>query len=78
MFVLRIITAWWYWILNRNDEEAKRRVLICGDCPKMKWGVCTCCGCPIITKSRLLDETCPHPDGDKWAINKPEGFQSPG
>jgi len=66
MKIFRILLSWYYWVLNRNDEVARGRVLICGGCEKLKWGVCKVCGCPIVSKSRLLDEVCPHPDGDKW------------
>jgi len=38
---------------------------------------CTLCGCPLetkgrtnsffsLTRGRVIDTTCPHPDGDKW------------
>ena len=63
---MRILLAWWFWFTNRNDEVARQRLKICSMCEKMKWGICKVCGCPLQTKARLLDEICPHPDGNKW------------
>jgi hypothetical protein len=36
--------------------------------------VCSVCTCPLQMKARLLDEACPHPNGDKWKSsgNQPE------
>lgn len=63
----RIILGWYYWMTNRNNELARKRLAICVKCELMKWGVCTGCGCPLQAKSRIEGEVCPHPDGDKWA-----------
>jgi hypothetical protein len=75
---MRIILAWWYWLTNRNDEIAQYRLKICAHCELLKWGVCTVCGCPIVAKSRLLDESCPHPMGDKWEIKNPDSVAKAG
>jgi hypothetical protein len=63
---MKILIAWWFWITNRNDEVARRRLKICAKCEKRKWFVCGICYCPLQTKARLLDSECPHPDGNKW------------
>jgi hypothetical protein len=40
--------------------------MICAKCDKRKWFVCSVCTCPLQMKARLLDEICPHPNGNKW------------
>jgi hypothetical protein len=65
--MIRILTAWWLWITNRNNKLAKARLKICSPCDKMKWGVCKICGCPIQTKIRLYDESCPL---KKWSARE--------
>lgn len=64
--MIRILTAWWLLITNRNKGLAKTRIKICAKCDKRKGLVCGICFCPIQAKARLLEEDCPHPDGDKW------------
>jgi hypothetical protein len=63
---MRILLAWWFWITNRNDEIARKRLSVCAGCDKRKWFVCGVCGCVLQAKARDLTETCPHPKGDKW------------
>lgn len=62
----RIILGWWYYITNKNNELARRRLSVCVDCPYRKWFACGLCGCGLQAKSRLHEEDCPHPEGDKW------------
>jgi hypothetical protein len=64
----KIILAWYYWITSRNNDLARKRLKHCAACELLKWGVCTQCGCPVQTKSRLEDAECPHPNGNKWKI----------
>lgn len=70
MKIFRIPLAWWFWITNRNDEVARQRLKVCAGCELRRWFVCGECGCPLQAKARLLDEECPHPNGNKWAIKK--------
>jgi len=50
---------------------SRKRLVICSHCEKRNWFMCGECGCPLIAKSRLDDEECPHPDGDKWNLGLP-------
>lgn len=64
--------GWFHVLTFKESEEAKRRIGICRKCPsnkrKLRWfgswfvSVCIECGCPIIAKSRSVDE-CPL---NKW------------
>lgn len=54
--MIRILTAWYFWITNRNNKLAKSRLMICAACEKRKWGLCSVCGCPLIAKARLTGE----------------------
>lgn len=69
--MIRILTAWWLMLTNRNEGLVTTRLKICAKCDKRKWFVCNICKCPLNVKARLSDEICPHPLGDKWAIEKP-------
>lgn len=66
MKIFRILLAWWYVISQQNNELSRKRLPVCAMCDKRKGFVCGVCLCPLIAKSRLEDEECPHPDGDKW------------
>lgn len=62
----RIILGWWYYLTNKNNVLARRRLSICVDCELLKWGLCTGCGCVAKVKATIEEEYCPHPEGDKW------------
>ena len=53
-----------------DAEEKKRRVEICVSCENKEefFGKkrCKICLCFIEPKASLVDQTCPHPTGDKW------------
>ncbi len=55
----RIILGWWYWITNRNNELAKKRLDYCLHCPFRVGVTCGECGCLLQAKARLEEETCP-------------------
>lgn len=57
--VRNIILAWWFVAIFFDPPYAKSRRKICNQCPSKKWGVCTECGCPIVSKPRIKDEECP-------------------
>lgn len=40
-------------------SKYKERVSICKECPHYKVGVCTKCGCPILSKAILAHTDCP-------------------
>lgn len=54
-----IALSYWRLAIGNDPPYAKPRRKICHACPKMKCGVCTICGCPIATKPRIEDESCP-------------------
>lgn len=66
MKIFRILLAWWYVLISRNNEMSRKRLVICAHCELREGFVCGVCTCPLIAKSRLDDEGCPHPEGDKW------------
>lgn len=59
----RVIIGWWNVITKKESEEAHRRYEICMKCDKrLKMGngagICSLCGCPIISKTRSPEEKC--------------------
>ena len=41
----------------------------CVKCPFLEFDVafyCGVCECTLSMKGRVIDEVCPHPDGNKW------------
>lgn len=65
--VYRIFLGWYYFITNKNNEMALERLKICVECPLMKRGVCTDCGCVLQAKARIKEEKCPL---DKWDLDR--------
>lgn len=63
---MKILIAWYYFLTNRNNALAQKRLKICSECERRIWFVCGVCGCPLNAKARLPDEPCEHPDGNKW------------
>ena len=64
----RVIIGWWNVITKNETSEAKRRYDICMECEDRmkigrKGGICSICGCPIISKTRSPKEKCLK---DKW------------
>lgn len=53
-----------------TKEEANRRLDICKGCDKitsfMGKPQCSICYCFVEPKTKLIDQSCPHPDGPKW------------
>lgn len=50
--------------------ERDRRVEICRGCDLYVDGRCSKCGCACAWGAFLESKSCPHPDGDKWAVTK--------
>ena len=46
---------------------AEKRLKICEPCPRRKDSTCTLCGCPLQSKSKSVNATCPL---DKWPIER--------
>ena len=63
-----IIRGWYYMIFGKNKKLYNSRIIICDKCEhKECFGkyccVCELCGCPLISKLRVQEETCPE---NKW------------
>jgi len=60
----RILKGWAKAILNQHTEVGDQRMAVCNSCPnKTAIGTCAICLCPLITKTKVLEEACP---ADKW------------
>lgn len=51
-------------IFATAEDVAKRRA-ICNACEKKILGVCTACGCPLLSKIKVSISKCPL---DKWEV----------
>jgi hypothetical protein len=53
-----------------SQEEKDRRVEICNFCENLELFLtkkrCKVCLCFIEAKASLIEQTCPHPQGDRW------------
>lgn len=53
-----------------SDEEKKKRLKACGSCDKQETFMgknrCQVCLCFVDAKASLVDQTCPHPNGNRW------------
>jgi hypothetical protein len=53
-----------------EEEEKNTRIKTCNSCENMEVFLskkrCKVCLCFIEAKASLTDQTCPHPNGDKW------------
>lgn len=49
-------------------QKKKYLALVVGEkaIKEIKGLVCAKCMCPLSGKLRVIEETCPHPDGEKW------------
>lgn len=59
----RIIKGWTGVVKGTKEDFAKERMDVCNTCPAKKAGVCTICGCPLIAKTKVIEEHCPE---NKW------------
>lgn len=57
--LVRIILGWWFFITNRNNDLAKKRLDVCVYCPYRVGVTCGECGCFLQAKTRVPEETCP-------------------
>ena len=53
-----------------EESEKKQRLKICEDCDQSEEFMgkkrCKICKCFLTAKASLADQSCPHPDGNKW------------
>lgn len=57
--IKRIFTAWYLVLKGDNTPLSKLRMNHCLACPSRKGIVCGICLCPLVAKTRLIDEDCP-------------------
>lgn len=62
--IYNIVKGWWnsFRTLPPNVKEfydARLSVCKSNECEKLKFGICTACGCPVSKKTKVLAETCP-------------------
>ena len=66
--LIHIIKGWFYYIFNKNEQLARKRIAICQKCKSCmniaKIGkICAECGCVLEAKARVKDEQC---ELNKW------------
>ena len=66
--LIHIIKGWYYYIFNKNEQLARKRIAICQKCKSCmniaKIGkICAECGCVLEAKARVKDEQC---ELNKW------------
>jgi len=58
-----IFLGWFFWLTNRRNDLANKRLPICVECQFRKGFTCGECGCWLQAKARIQDEECPK---GKW------------
>lgn len=66
--LIHIIKGWYYYIFNKNEQLARKRIAICKKCKSCMHiarigDVCAECGCVLEAKARVKDELC---NLNKW------------
>lgn len=61
--IKHIIIGWFFYLTNRHNELANKRLPICLECEHRIKFVCGKCGCALQAKARIKEEECPE---DKW------------
>ena len=59
--LISIIKGWYFYIFNKNEQLAKKRIAICKKCNSkthidMVGDICAECGCVLEAKARVKDE----------------------
>ena len=60
----RIIDGWTKVIKGEEQEFSANRMSVCDTCPSKKVGMCIECGCPLMAKTKVIEEYCPL---NKWS-----------
>lgn len=66
--IVNILLGWWFWVTNRNNELARKRLAKCSMCYFRNGMTCGICHCVLQAKARIEGEECPKgkwPVGDK-------------
>lgn len=66
--LINIIKGWYFYIFNKNEQLAKKRITICKKCHSRTHidrvgDICDECGCVLEAKARVKDEQC---ELNKW------------
>ena len=66
--LIHIIKGWFYYIFNKHEQLARKRIAICKKCKscmriEVIGDVCAECGCVLEAKARVKDEQC---ELNKW------------
>lgn len=66
--LIHIIKGWYYYIFNKNEQLARKRIAICKKCKSCMriariGDICAECGCVLEAKARVKDEQC---ELNKW------------
>lgn len=64
--IVNIFKGFWNWLFNSEEKLSEKRMSICNECEHKDVNVCNVCGCVLEWKTRVKEETCPHPKGAKW------------
>ncbi len=52
---------------NRTTEEVyNNRLMVCETCDKLINGVCGVCGCFVLVRAAMLNQSCSNPKKDLW------------
>lgn len=50
-----------------SDPVYEGRLAQCNDCSNLQYGTtCMVCGCVVRVRAKLLNNSCPHPQGSLW------------
>jgi hypothetical protein len=53
--------------LRTGQPTLEMRLAVCGDCEALHETVlCAYCGCFVLFRARVQEQSCPHPRGNKW------------
>ena len=66
--IINIIKGWWFYLFNKNEQLANKRISICKKCEycvhiESLGDICDECGCILDAKTRVEDEKC---ELNKW------------
>lgn len=52
-----------------SDSVYEARVAQCSNCSNLQYKTtCMVCGCVVQVRAKLLNNTCPHPQGSLWDL----------
>ena len=54
-----IAEGWKNVVTGKNKDISENRMSVCDRCEHKSMGACNICGCPLIAKTKVLQESCP-------------------